>query len=71
MLTQRLQQVKDRIESKSTYQRTEEEEELLAELMALDELLGRKNLSRDLRESIKGRTQITSGPGGSCPCCGK
>ena len=71
MLSRRLQQVKDTLESKLSSTRSAKESELLVELTTLDQLLKRQNLSRTFTESIKSSTQITSGPGGNCPCCGR
>ena len=68
MLLPRLQEIKDKIEQKKSHLRSEKEKELLAELKELDKLnIGMESIS----ESVKSHTQITSGPGGLCPCCGK
>jgi DNA repair exonuclease SbcCD ATPase subunit len=70
MLPPRLNEVKERIESKSAGLRSQKERELLEELNALDALLGRTN-DRTFSEATKRHTQITSGPGGTCSCCGR
>ena len=69
MLSPRLQEVKEKIEAKSSYARTDKEKELLKELEMLDQFLLKKSESVEFRESVKANV-ITSGPGG-CPCCGK
>lgn len=71
MLSPKLQEIKDKIEAKSSYLRTDSEKELLSELEVLENHLSRKYELHEFRESVKSHTQITSGPGGSCPCCGK
>lgn len=70
MLPRRLQEVRNQIESKAASGRTREESELLEELFVLNQLLEKQNLARTLREAVNESTQITSGPGGRCPCCG-
>lgn len=70
MLSRKLQEVKERLEAKSTYSRTEQERELLQELQQLDKFLSDKAESTEFRESVRKHAQITSGPG-ACPCCGK
>ena len=72
MLPPKLQQVKNQIEAKSLYLRTDSEKALLLELNVLDDLIGGKSKSSEFGEALESRIQkITSGPGGSCPCCGK
>ncbi len=71
MLSSKLQEIKDRIERKSSNSRTNGEKELLRELEVLEQHLIQKSQLIEFRESVKSHTQITSGPGGSCPCCGK
>lgn len=70
MLPNKLQQVKRQIERKKDFHRSEEEKELLNELEALERFLENPELSFTLQKSISKRMQITSGPGGKCPCCG-
>jgi hypothetical protein len=70
MLSPRLQEVKEKIEAKSSYARTEKEKELLSELEILEKLITNKSISLDSTGLEERHTQITSGPGG-CPCCGK
>jgi len=69
MLSTRLQEVKDKIEAKQSWLRTDKEKELLKELEILDQFLIKKSVSTEFKESVKANV-ITSGPGG-CPCCGK
>ena len=71
MLSPKLQEIKDQIEAKSSYLRTDGEKDLLGELEVLEQHLAKKFELNEFRESVKSRTQITSGPGGSCPCCGR
>lgn len=71
MLSPKLQEIKDKIEAKSSYMRTDSEKDLLLELELLERHLTKKYELTEFRESVKSHTQITSGPGGSCPCCGK
>ena len=70
MLSPKLREIKEKIETKTSYRRTDGENELLKELEFLEGLFERHGLS-ELRESVKSYTQITSGPASSCPCCGK
>ncbi len=75
MLSPRLQEVKEKIEAKSSYLQTDKEKELLKELEILDQFLMKKSESVEFRESIAldsaRSSRITSGPGGGCSCCGK
>ena len=70
MLTSRLQEIKNKIEAKSTYLRTDKEKELLDELVALDKIIIQESLSHQFSESVSKSVRVTSGPGGGCPCCG-
>lgn len=73
MLTPRLQEISNKIESKQIALRTDKEKELLSELQTLDKFLIKKSESQQFSESVameKLSTRITSGPGG-CPCCGR
>lgn len=71
MLSPKLQQIKNQIEAKSSYLRTGEEKELRTELEVLERHLEKKYQLEEFQKSVKSHVQITSGPGGSCPCCGK
>ena len=71
MLSPKLQEIKEQIEAKSSYLKTDGEKELLKELEVLEQHLIKKHDLSEFRESVKSHTQITSGPGGLCPCCGK
>lgn len=71
MLSPKLQEIKEQIEEKLSYLRSDGEKELLSELEVLEQYLSKKYELSEFRESVKSHTQITSGPGGSCPCCGK
>lgn len=72
MLSPRLQEVKEKIEAKSSYLRTDKEKELLKELETLDMFLAKKSESVEFaQESLRDKVGlITSGPGGKCACCG-
>lgn len=71
MLTPRLEEIKNMIATKSTYLRTDKENELYAELMVLDRTLAQESLSVKFSESVRESTRVTSGPGSNCPCCGR
>jgi DNA repair exonuclease SbcCD ATPase subunit len=71
MLTPKLQEIKEKIEAKTSYLRSEKEKQLLQELLDLDNFLHAKSESVEFRESVTKNAQITSGPGGACPCCGR
>jgi hypothetical protein len=72
MLSPRLQEVKEKIEAKSSSTRTNKEKELLKELEILDQFLTKKSVTHEFRESVSAKADlITSGPGGGCSCCGK
>jgi DNA repair exonuclease SbcCD ATPase subunit len=71
MLPPKLQEILDRLQAKALSQMTDKEKELLRELRELDQFLTRKNESAELRESVRKNSQITSGPSGACPCCGR
>jgi DNA repair exonuclease SbcCD ATPase subunit len=71
MLPRKLEEIRNRIAKKDSFRRTDQEKELLGELSAVDEILERRDVSTEFRESVRKHTQITSGPGGSCPCCGR
>jgi hypothetical protein len=66
MLPPRLKEVKERLEAKSFAARKAAEDELLAELTALD----RSTEFRELIETTR-MIKMTSGPSSVCPCCGK
>lgn len=71
MLSTRLQEIKDRIETKRYALRSAKEDELLQELNFLEEFLQEHRKLLEFRESVRAKVQITSGPSGSCPCCGR
>ncbi len=64
MLPPALRQLKRTLEAKGYNQRTTGEDQVLAELEALD----RVTKSTDIGEFSE---RITAGPSGSCPCCGR
>ena len=70
MLPPRLKHIKERIDAKSSSSSSEGERQLLRELNDLDGFLDTSE-GRMFRESARKYTQITSGPGGSCECCGR
>ncbi len=70
MLSPKLQEIKDKIERKTSYLVTDGEKELLSELKVLEQHLSSKYELREFCESVKNNSQITSGPGNGCPCCG-
>ncbi|MCW5205673.1 hypothetical protein VU08_01905 [Desulfobulbus sp. F5] len=75
MLSRRLQEIKEKIESKVSVLRTESEKELLVELTRLDQYLSSKRQTYEFMESVRKSLPdayaVTSGPGTTCPCCGK
>ncbi len=73
MLSPRLQEIKAKIESKASVWRTKSEEELLIELTVLDNYLSSKYQIYEFTESVRKILPyaVTSGPGDTCPCCGK
>lgn len=71
MLSPKLQEIKGKIESKASYLRSEKEKQLLQELNDLENFLASKSETAEFQESVRKNTQITSGPGGGCPCCGR
>lgn len=67
MLPPRLNEIKQRLETKPATQRKISENELLAELRALDN-------SPELRDALIKRSDVmkmTSGPSSVCSCCGR
>jgi len=72
MLPRKLQEIKSKLQSKASYRRTDSENELLQELNILEEVLTNERKIQGVFDSVeKASTRITSGPSGSCPCCGK
>ncbi len=71
MLSTRLQEIKDRLESKSSYLRSSKENELLEELKILENYLQEHRQLSEFRESVRAKLQIVSGPSDKCPCCGR
>lgn len=68
MLPPMLEKIKQNLEQKSRYQRSEEEDALLLELSYLDRS---PETERVIQEGQRDRVfKIVSGPG-PCPCCGR
>jgi hypothetical protein len=77
MLPPNLQEIKNKLETKGYASRTSGEDGLLAELDALSKFLDSAGYSADvavkksLDENIKRAFATTSGPSGTCRCCGQ
>lgn len=69
MLPPHLKRVKESLKAKEYSKRSTAEDQLLHELNALDESRQVRALVARLRES-RG-LEMTSGPTGLCPCCGR
>ena len=68
MLSTRLEEIRDRIEAKSSYLRSSKEDELLEELKILEDYLQEHRQLLEFRESVRAKVQINTAPSGSCPC---
>lgn len=67
MLPPRLKEIKEKLEAKPYAERKSGEDELLAELKALDQSPELRDVLTERRDIMK----MTSGPSGFCSCCGR
>jgi hypothetical protein len=71
MLPKQLSEVQKRLNAKGYNARSNEEDELLAELNAIDNLSQSDYGIRKIANDSMTETRATSGPSGQCPCCGR
>lgn len=79
MLPKKLKDLKDTLEKKSSYSRSEDEEEILRILQEMEKLFdsfkdlveNSDTIEKSLNESGFEKSAILAGPLNHCPCCGK
>ena len=68
MLPPTLRRVMRRIQEKPSFNRSNEEKDMLAELEFLDQ---QEEMQRLTQNSERHLTKIVTGPSGVCDCCGR
>ncbi len=68
MLPPMLDEIKRRLESQSVTMLSNEERRLLEELRFIDRNTTREQVLIENRDWVE---KMVSGPGGTCPCCGR